>query len=173
MNLTTSIEKKWYAVYTKSHFERKVNTILAKKEITTFLPLRKGKARMGTSFRFTKIPLFRSYLFTYIAPYSEEYFNVLGTTGVSTIVKQGKKPCPVPSFTIESLKKLIKTMNDSYSVITGIKRGEKVIIVNGALNGCVGEMVKIDNKKCAFIVNVDILGRAVKVLIPPGYVSKL
>lgn len=167
------MNKIWYAVYTKSHFERKVNTLLTKKRIKTFLPLRKGKVRIAGSYRFTEFPLFRSYLFINISPDSEEYFNVLDTTGVSCIVKRANKPCPVSYVVIKSLQRLVEKMNDEISVITEIKRGEKVRIIKGPLIGAEGDMLKIDNNKYKFIVNVDILGRAVEISIPPDYVERI
>ncbi|MCK4232954.1 UpxY family transcription antiterminator [candidate division WOR-3 bacterium] len=173
MNLTDTECKKWYAVYTRSHFERKVKKILLRKEITTFLPLRKGKIRIAGSYRFSDVPLFRSYLFINILLNSEDYNKVLATTGVSSIVKKGKNPCSISDETIESLKKLVEKMNDEINVITEIKRGERVTIIKGPLIGTVGEMVKVDNKKCLFVVNVDILGRGVEISIPPECVSKI
>ncbi len=173
MNLDTTLIKEWYAVYTKSHFERKVNDVLLRKQIDTFLPLRKGKAKMGRTYRFAEVPLFRSYLFVNVSPNSEKMLDILGTTGVSTIVRRGKKPCPVSTSVIKSIKKMVEHLNGEYRVITGIKKGERVKIVRGALKGSVGEMVKIDNKRYAFVVNVEILGRAVEVIIPPEFVSRL
>ncbi len=173
MNVADKKNREWYAVYTKSHFERKVNVVLSKKKITTFLPLRRGKTRIAGFYRFTEVPLFRSYLFINISPNSEEYFNVLNTTGVSNIVKRGNSPCPIPSEIIESLQKLVEKMNDEISVITQIKRGERVMIIKGPLKGTIGEMLKVDNRKYKFVVNVDILGRAVEISIPPEYVDRI
>jgi transcription antitermination factor NusG len=165
--------RNWYAVYTKSHFEKKVNDVLLRKDISTYLPLRRGKAKIGRSYRFTEVPLFRSYLFVNIVANSDDITDVLNTTGVSTVVKRGRTPCPVSSSVIKSIRKMVEHMNGEYRVITGIKRGERVRIVKGALKGSEGEMVRIDNKRYAFVVNVDILGRAVEVCIPPENVSKL
>ncbi len=173
MNLRDGMGKAWFAIYTKSHFEKKVNDILTKKRVTTFLPLRRAKTKIAGSFTFADVPLFRSYLFININLNSEEYYDVLDTTGVSCVVKRGKTPCPVSYEVIESLQKLVEEMKDEISVITGIKRGERVRIMRGPLKGTVGDMLEIDNKKCRFIVNVDILGRAVQTLIPPDYVIRV
>jgi transcription antitermination factor NusG len=165
--------RNWYAVYTKSHFEKKVNELLVRKEIDTFLPMRRGKAKQGRTYRFTEVPLFRSYLFVRVPPNGAEMLDVLGTTGVSTIVKRGSKPSPVSASVIRSISKMVEYLNSEFRVITQIKRGERVRIVKGALSGSEGELIKIDNKRYAFVVNVDILGRGVKVIIPPEFVSKL
>lgn len=165
--------KNWYAVYTKSHFEKKVEDVLLKKDIDTFLPLRRGKAKMGGAYRFTEVPLFRSYLFVHVPPNSEEMMDVLATTGVSTIVKRGRKPCSVSPSVIKSIRKMVEYLNGEFRVITELKSGERVKIVRGALKGSEGDLVKIDNKRYAFVVNVEILGRAVEVIIPPEFVSKL
>ena len=173
MNSRNETGKEWFALYTKSHFEKKVNDILTKKRVTTFLPLRRGKTKIAGSYMLADVPLFRSYLFVNTVPSTEEYYNVLDTTGVSCVVKRGKIPCPVSYEVIESLQKLVEEMKDEISVITGIKRGERVRIMRGPLKGTVGDMLEIDNKRCRFIVNVDILGRAVQTLIPPDYVTKV
>ncbi len=165
--------KNWYAVYTKSHFEKQVNELLLRKRMDTFLPLRRGKAKVGRAYRYTEVPLFRSYLFVNLSPQSEGFLEVLGTTGVCTIVKRGKQPCPVSRSVIKTIRKMAEYMNGEYRVITNIKRGERVRIVKGALMGSEGELVKIDNKRYAFVVNVDILGRRVAVSIPPEFVSSV
>lgn len=163
----------WYAVYTRSHFEKKVEGVLLRKQIDTFLPLRRGKAKVGRTYRFTEVPLFRSYLFVKVAPNGEQMLDVLGTTGVSAIVKRGNKPSPVSASVIKSIRKMVAYLNDEFRVITGIKRGERVRIVKGALKGSEGELIRIDNKRYGFVVNVDILGRGVEVIIPPEFVSRL
>jgi len=173
MKLSEDEDRKWYAVYTKSHFERRVNEILKKKDVDTFLPTRKGKTKIAGAFRFAEIPLFRSYLFANISLGNSEDSKVLETSGVSSIVKNANKFCPVPGEVINSLKMMVEKMNSEITVITGIKRGERVRITKGLLEGAIGELVEIDNTKFRFIVNVEILGRAVEVLIPPEYVSKI
>jgi transcriptional antiterminator NusG len=125
------------------------------------------------SYRISEVPLFRSYLFINIDPRSEEYYTVLGTTGVSSIVKRAEKPCPVSFGIIKSLKHLVEKMNQEIGIITGLRRGERVRVIKGPLRGSEGEMVRIDNRKFVFVVNVDLLGRSVEVSIPPEYVSKL
>ncbi len=173
MKSVEDIEREWYAVYTKSHFEKKVNEILLKKDIDTFLPLRRGKTKIGGVFRFAEVPLFRSYLFVNISLGNSEVTKVLETSGVSSIVKTHNEPRAVPVEVIKSLKMMIEKTNSEIRVITNIKRGEKVRITKGLLMGAVGEMLEIDNKRYRFIVNVDILGRAVEVFVPPDYVSKI
>jgi len=173
MNFIDDGSRKWFVVYTRSHFEKRVNDILEKKDIITFLPLQKGKVKIGKSYRLAEIPLFRSYIFINIFPDSEQYYRVLDTSGVSTIVKTRGEPCPVPSETIMSLKKMVEKMNDKIGVITKIKRGERVRIVQGPLKDAVGELVRVDSRRYKFVVNVDILGSGVEVSIPPEYVSRI
>ena len=173
MNSMQRYKKNWYAVYTKSHCEKKVNDILKTKNIETFLPLRKGRIKIAGNFRFVNVPLFTSYLFVNICLADDEYYKVLETTGVSTIVKIGKEPAVVPSVVIESLKKLVTAMKDKVRVITSIQRGDRVEVINGPLKGAIGEMVRVDHKRYSFVVNVELLGRGVEVTIPPEYVHRI
>jgi len=173
MNSIERFKKNWYAVYTKSHCEKKVNEILKTKKVVTFLPLRKGRIKIAGNFRFVDVPLFTSYLFVNICLADDEHYRVLETTGVSTIVKIGKEPAVIPSVVIESLKKLVTEMKDEIRVITSIQRGDKVKVIDGPLRGAVGEMVRVDHKRYNFVVNVELLGRGVEVTIPPEYVHRI
>ena len=57
------MQKNWYAVYTKQHCERKVNSLLTKKDIESYCPLNYRKYRQ--LFKSTTLcePLFKSYVF--------------------------------------------------------------------------------------------------------------
>jgi transcription antitermination factor NusG len=166
-------DKKWYALYTKSNYEKRVNDILRKRGVNTFFPMRKVKSKIAGNYRLVEVPLFKGYIFINISLQSKEHFEVLKTTGVSYIVSREKQACPVPSSIIEALQIMVEKMGESISVVSGLKSGERVRIAKGPLRNAVGEMVRIDQRKYLFVVNMTILGRAVEVSISPDYVTRI
>ncbi|MEO8820640.1 MAG: transcription termination/antitermination NusG family protein [Ginsengibacter sp.] len=57
------MQNNWYAVYTKPHCERKVNSLLSKRNIESYCPLNSRKYRQLFRSTTSSEPLFKSYVF--------------------------------------------------------------------------------------------------------------
>ena len=69
------IEKKWYALYTRSRSEKKVLIELQYAQIEAYLPLVTRLKMWSDRKKKVEEPLFRSYIFVYID--EREYFTAL------------------------------------------------------------------------------------------------
>jgi transcription antitermination factor NusG len=69
------IAKKWFALYTKPRWEKKINTALLKKGIESWCPLQIIEKQWSDRKKIIEEPLFRSYVFVKIS--AEEKNNVL------------------------------------------------------------------------------------------------
>ena len=79
----------WYALYTRSRYEKKLNQDLMTRGIECYLPLKVEKKKWSDRVKVIEEPLLRGYLFVKVS--NREYFNVLNANGaVSYVAFEGK-----------------------------------------------------------------------------------
>jgi transcriptional antiterminator NusG len=152
----------WYALYVKSRHEFVTNNELRKKGIESYLPavtkLRQWKDRK----KLVDFPLFPGYLFVFINPNPEAFFDVLKTRGVVTFVAlEPGYPTPISPEEIGSLKIMIESGRE-VNLYPSFKEGTSVRVKRGPLKGAEGILKKMETHY-VFHVNIAILGRSVGV----------
>jgi transcription elongation factor/antiterminator RfaH len=138
-------DKKWYAIYTRPRWEKKVAHLLEEKKIEHYLPLQKILKQWSDRRKWVREPLFRSYVFVHIEP--EGYMTVLQTTGVVRFVTFEKKAVAIPPVQIEAIRTFINTGEEMISEEVNMEVGDKVRIKRGPLIGLEGILVSISRKK--------------------------
>jgi len=83
-------EKKWHAVYTKPHCEKKVSDILARKGIENYCPQHKVYNQGNDRRKITHAPLFPSFVFVRIS--MDEFSIVRQTNGIINFIFWLNKP---------------------------------------------------------------------------------
>lgn len=149
----------WFAVYTKSRHEKKVNWALTEKDVETFLPLREVLVRWKDRNKRVHVPLFPGYLFVRIDP--EVRLEVLTTNGVVCILGSSGRPVPVPLQEIESTRKLLRS-GLKFSPFPYEIEGKKAVIVSGPLEGARGKVLYARGG-CNLIMSVNLIRRSVSV----------
>lgn len=86
-------EKKWYALYTRAKWEKKVVALLDKKNITNYCPLNRVHKQWSDRKKVMYEPLFRSYVFVYIT--EKEKLTTRDTDGVLHFVMHEGKPAVI------------------------------------------------------------------------------
>ncbi len=154
----------WYATYTKSRHEQKVNGHLLRKNIETFLPLIEKWSRRKDRRKKIKVPLFPSYVFVRVlmTPYS--HLEVLKTDGVVQILGTDGKPIPIPDEQIFAIQALMKN-GMAITPFPYLKEGMRVRVINGPLMGIEGILLKTQPRKHRLVLSVDLLKEAVSVEI--------
>lgn len=151
----------WYAIYTRSRFEKQVADQLERKRVPVFLPLRQEVHRWQDRFQKVEVPLFRGYLFAQFEPDSFERIAVLRTTGVVRIVGFGSEYSVVPAEQIEMLRRLAEERASLYPH-RYLRVGQRVKVATGALAGMEGILVRI-RKQDRLVIAVDAIRQAVAV----------
>ena len=137
---------KWYAVYTRSRAEKKVNTELVKKGIETYLPLLKERRQLSDRIKMIEEPLLSGYIFVKVS--NKEYYDVLVTPGAIRYVSFEGKPTPIPDCQIEDLKIFINNKDCKIEVTSEhIRKGDFIKVVYGPLKNVSGEVVEIRGKR--------------------------
>jgi transcription antitermination factor NusG len=63
---TLIVNTKWYAIYTRPRWEKKVNFLLQGKGIESYCPLNKVRRKWSDRIKTIEEPLFKSYVFVKI-----------------------------------------------------------------------------------------------------------
>ncbi len=134
---------RWYAVKCLSHRVHVAATHLRNQGFRVFLPLAQGTRRHARKTESVLAPFFPSYLFVQMDLSKDRWRSVNGTCGVSRLVMQGDLPVPVLAGIVERLQACC----DGREVLTrleGLKPGQPVRIVVGALADFIGELERQD-----------------------------
>ena len=100
-----NVKKKWYAVYTRHRWEKKVNQMLLDKGLECYCPMNKVHRKWSDRLKIIHEPLFKSYVFVRIG--EEEKAVVRMTNGVVNFVYWLGKPAVVKDREIELIKKFL------------------------------------------------------------------
>jgi transcription antitermination factor NusG len=136
---------KWYPIYTRSRAEKKTQLAFARKNITSYLPLRKVEKQWSDRKKLVEEPLLKSYLFVYIS--AKEYTEVMMTEGVARFIYFSGKITTIPDKQLEDLKLLLANSDDLEIIDYEIEPGEKVLIKAGPFKGIIAELVSLKSKK--------------------------
>lgn len=152
-----TLEKKWYALHTRSRAENVVYENLCKKNLEAFFPRTRVRSRRKDRRMMIDVPLFPGYLFvkTDLDPY--EHVEILKTFGSVRLVGGFTGPVPIPETSIESLKIMVIAGTD---IITGtrFKKGDPVRVVAGPFTGVIGFFERYRGKD-RVVVQIDALGQ--------------
>jgi len=149
-------ERNWYALYTASNQEKRVEEHLRTKGVEAFLPLytvtRRWKNRTT---RKIELPLFTGYVFAKIAV--TERVRVLEVPTVVSIVGSGRELLPIPEAEIDTLRNGLRLRQvDPYPYL---KVGARARIRSGALAGLEGVVVRKDGQ-LRVVISIDCIMRS-------------
>jgi len=157
----------WFAVTTRSGFERVASTSLAHKGMTSYLPTYRTKRRWSDRVVVADIPLFRGYVFCRFDPSNR--LPVLTTPGVVSIVGFGPGPSPIDENEINNVQAVLHS-GLATEPCPFLREGQKVRVKRGSLEGVDGILV---TKKSDFrlIISVQMLQRSVSVEIDREWIE--
>lgn len=161
---------KWYPIYTRSRAEKKTQVELSKKNIETYLPLKKVLKQWSDRKKIIEEPLLKSYLFVYIS--SKEYAEVLMTYGVSRFIYFSGKIAFIPTKQLEDLKLLLVNSAELQVIDHDISLGEKILIKAGPFKGIIAELVSLKSKK-SLVLRLENLGFSILIHTSMAYIEPL
>jgi len=162
----------WYALHTRSHFEQKVFDGLRGKSIETFLPKVQVMSRRKDRRQKILIPLLPGYVFVQYDQDPEIYWDIIKTVGVVRMVGFEGKPTPAREEEIQSLMIMDGTDRTVHNRSL-MKRGDRVMIMEGPLKGLVGFYVRHKGRSEKVVVNIELLHRALAVEIEDWALEKV
>ena len=163
--------KKWYAIYTKPKWEKKVDCYLTKKGIESYCPLQKIQRNWSDRKKIIEEPVFKSYLFVRII--EDERVSVLETNGVLNFVNFLRKPAIIKNEEIQLIKQFLfeQPLNIKVYALHKFLVDDKVIIRNGVFMDNIGTVIKTQAKR--IYVSLETLGQMLVVEFHPSHAALL
>ena len=163
--------KNWYAVYTKSRAEKKVQLELDIQGIENYLPLQRTLRKWSDRKKWVDVPLIPGYIFVYIN--HALYDKVLQISNVVCYVRFEGKAAIIPNTQIELIKRMLRQTDIHIDVQhEAYSKGDCIEVIGGPLIGLKGELVEIKGKKrVAF--SIDQLNLSLTFEIPVNEIRKL
>ena len=153
--------ERWYAVHTRSRFEKKVEQAIRRRSFECFLPLRQVWSRRRDRRLKIEVPSFPGYLFVRATLMSSQYYDLITTPGLVGLVGAGGRPIPVSDEEILSLRLLAETK--ALVSPSGFVKGQKIEVVSGPFSGARGIVRRLRGGGKRLVVGVEVLRRAVAV----------
>jgi transcription antitermination factor NusG len=148
------LNRRWYAVYTRPRWEKKVNLLLTEKGIESYCPLNKIKRRWSDRLKTVEEPLFKSYVFVKID--DGEKTIVRMTHGVINFVYWNKKPAIVKEKEIQTIKRFLDEHENIVVYPIELNLNDRVRVTAGSLMDQEGKVIDFRHK--AVKVAIDSLG---------------
>jgi transcription antitermination factor NusG len=137
-------EKKWYAVYTKPRWEKKVAEFLTKRKVDNFCPLNNVMRQWADRRKMVAEPLFTSYVFVYAT--EAEHLTIRQTDGIVNLVYWLGAPAVIRDEEIEAIKDFLQQHTDGKLEKTAVNVADRVRITDGVLVHREGDVLEVKNK---------------------------
>lgn len=156
-------DPQWFALWTQSHCEQLVCDQLRAKGFEAFLPtIRQWSRRAGVR-RLIPAPMFPSYLFVHHAIEKRSYIDIVNTRGVVRILgERWDRLAPVENSEIDAIQRLERS-ELTLQPYPYLREGQRVRIVDGALAGVEGILVRNKSSRGLLVLSVNLLNRSVAV----------
>lgn len=151
---------RWYAVHTRSRFEKMIHAQLTEKGIDAYLPIRQLQRKWKDRKKIVDFPLFPCYLFVRV-PLLEKK-NVIQTKGVVRILGF-PEPVPVPDHQIEALK-AFENHDIQVDPYPEFLPGKEIEVRKGPFRGVRGRVIE-KNKRYRLLVGLELISQIVSVEI--------
>jgi transcription antitermination factor NusG len=149
----------WFAVYTRSNFEKKVSCELEARRVDSYLPLVEQVHQWKDRRKLVETPVFPGYVFARFADEPRSRLNVLRALGVVRILGQGDGIEPVPDREIESIRRLLQAKVPCFTH-PFLREGAWVRVKRGALKDLEGLLVRVKSKT-RLVLSVALLSQSV------------
>jgi transcription antitermination factor NusG len=143
-------ELKWYAVYTKPRWEKKVHRVLEERGIQSYCPLNKVRKQWSDRIKVVEEPLFKSYVFVHV-PY-EEQTKVRMVEGVLNYVYWNGKPAVVREEEIVNIKRFLNEFQEVTLESMDILPNTKVVIRTGVMMDKEATVKRVMNNRVELVI---------------------
>ncbi len=161
----------WFIIWTKSRAEKKVEMRIAAMGLSPWLPTITERRRWSDRWKEVVSPLFPGYLFA--KANSVEWWKVLRTPGVLTIVKRNGEPALLGDRFISGLRSAVERSGASPERLSDpedFHPGDEVVVQEGVLEGVRGVVRERKNGR-ELVIWVSDIGRGVAFTIGSALVK--
>jgi transcription antitermination factor NusG len=135
---------RWYALYTRPRWEKKVAELLGAKQIENYCPMQKLEKNWSDRKKVILEPLFKSYVLVRLAP--KAHIPVLQTDGVIGFVTFQGKPAVIRDEEIDTVKQFLLNYEHIQVERIDVNVNDEVTIINGPLMQQTGQVMEVNNR---------------------------
>jgi transcription antitermination factor NusG len=161
----------WFAVQTAYKYEFRVLRDLAAKGFPAYLPVLREKRQWTDRTKVIEIPAFTGYLFLRHDSSVRSRSRVLETLGVTRMLPDNHRPCPIADEEIESLRRALDS-NLPIAKCEPLPVGTKVRVMRGMLAGVEGQVARISNK-ARLVIQIASISQAISVEVDMNEVEPI
>jgi transcriptional antiterminator NusG len=161
----------WYGVYTRSRHERQVASILQRRGLETYVPLRREWSRRCDRRLTIEVPALPGYLFVRCALYAEVRAAIKSTLGVIHMIESGGRPIAIPERQVDSLRIVLGGTAD-VDAHPYLRIGERVRVTKGPFRDAAGYLVRVNASTHRLVIAVQFVNQAVSVEIDAACVER-
>jgi transcription antitermination factor NusG len=162
------MNRKWYAIYTRPRWEKKLAGSYTERDIEHYLPLVKTLKLWSDRKKWVQEPLFKSYIFVHVS--REEYIRALQAPGAVRYISFEGKAVSIPDVQIDAIRTFIESGDDPVLDSPDIQPGDRIRVVRGPLKGLEGTLVEIQKKHRVRII-IDGIQQSLHIRIPKSFLS--
>ena len=137
------MEERWFAVYTKPRWEKKVASLLTLKKIQNYCPLNKVVRQWSDRKKVLHEPLFTSYVFVHTS--DKEIRAVKEIDGVINLVHWLGKPAVIKDKEIEAIRSFLNEHSNVQLEKVEVNIADAVKVSRGFLQDKEGTVIAIKN----------------------------
>jgi len=137
-------EKKWFALYTRARWEKKVSEILTRKKIENYCPINKVVRQWSDRKKIVYEPLFTSYVFVRIS--ESDITRLKQTQGVINFIYWLGKPAVIRDSEIDSIRNFLSEHVNIKLEKSPINANDKVRVLSGPLMELEGEVLSVKSR---------------------------
>lgn len=149
----------WYAIQTRSRFEKAVRTELMSRGIENYLAEFTEVHQWKDRKKEVAMPLFPGYVFAHFQETGKARLEILRTNGVVRILGVSSAIEPIPDREIESIRQLLLSGKQCYPYPFA-QEGAWIRVRRGPLTGAEGRLVQIKSQT-RLVLSINLLSRSV------------
>jgi transcription antitermination factor NusG len=143
--------KKWYALYTKPRWEKKVHQVLESRGIESYCPLNKVMRKWSDRMKTVEEPLFKSYVFVHIK--TEDLPKVRMVNGVLNFVYWLGTPAVIKQAEINSIRRFLNEYEQVMVEPIEILTSQRIVVTAGVFMSSEGKVVGVGKKKIQVVLD--------------------
>ena len=144
------MESKWYAVYTKPRWEKKVSETLNKEDFESYCPLNLVVHQWSDRKKKVSEPLFKCYVF--VRTTEDKHHSLKQHNGVINLVNWLNKPAIIRDCEIEAIRDFLGEYKNVRIERTEVNVNDMVRIVRGPLMEQEGNVISIKSNTVKIVL---------------------
>jgi transcription antitermination factor NusG len=150
---------KWYAIQTRSRFEKAVAAHLSARQVENYLPALGEIHQWKDRKKLVEMPAFPGYVFVRFQDGGKARLEILKIPGALRILGKGETIEAVPDQEIDSVRLLLRSRGKCLAH-PFVREGTRVRVRRGPLKDVEGILVRIKNHN-RLVVSIELLSQAV------------